>query len=303
MIAFGPVPSRRLGRSLGINNIPAKICSYACVYCQIGRTLKMSVERKKFYEPSKIFEEAAKRAVDKIDYITFVPDGEPTLDINIGKEIEMLKKLGRVAVITNSSLIWKEDVREDIKKADLVSLKIDAASEKIWKRVNRPHPSLSIEKIRDGMIRFSEEFDGKLITETMLINGIDYSNELHEIAEMLKEIRPDTIYISIPTRPPAESWITPAGEDVLLKAYNLFSRISKTEYLIGYEGNEFSSTGDVVYDLMSITAVHPMREDAVEKLLKENNASWDVVMQMIKDGRLMEIEYSGKKFYMRKLAR
>ena len=162
---------------------------------------------------------------------------------------------------------------------------------------------MSIEKIRDGMIRFSEEFDGKLITETMLINGIDYSNELHEIAEMLKEIRPDTIYISIPTRPPAESWITPAGEDVLLKAYNLFSRISKTEYLIGYEGNEFSSTGDVVYDLMSITAVHPMREDAVEKLLKENNASWDVVMQMIKDGRLMEIEYSGKKFYMRKLAR
>ncbi len=305
MIAFGPVPSRRFGSSLGINNIPAKICSYACVYCQIGRTLKMSVDRAKFYNPSEIFDEAKKRVeeVERMDYITFVPDGEPTLDINMGKEIKMLKELGRVAVITNSSLIWREDVREELKNADAVSIKIDAITYNLWKKINRPHPKLEIERIIEGIKEFSDEFEGKLLTETMLINGIDYSQELTKIAELLKEIKPSIAYISIPTRPPAEKWVEPAGEEVLLMAYDIFSNVSRAEYLIGYEGNEFSSTGDVVYDLMSITAVHPMREDAVEKLLKENNESWEVVEKLIKEGKLMEMEYNGKKFYMRKLAR
>jgi wyosine [tRNA(Phe)-imidazoG37] synthetase (radical SAM superfamily) len=118
MITFGPVPSRRLGRSLGINNIPPKVCSYSCVYCQVGRTLNIQVERRTFYETEKILEEALDRAIkalgigEAIDYLTFVPDGEPTLDENLGRTIELLKPLGiRIAVITNGSLIWREDVR------------------------------------------------------------------------------------------------------------------------------------------------------------------------------------------------
>ena len=112
MIAFGPVPSRRLGRSLGINNIPAKVCSYSCIYCQLGRTIKISVERRAFYNPEKVFEnvrrkvEEAKIRGEKIDYLTFVPDGEPTLDLNLGVEMELLKGMGiPIAVLTNSSLL------------------------------------------------------------------------------------------------------------------------------------------------------------------------------------------------------
>ncbi|MCK4471545.1 MAG: radical SAM protein, partial [Anaerolineae bacterium] len=117
MIAFGPVPSRRLGRSLGINNIPPKICTYSCVYCQLGRTIKMQIKRHAFYEPEKVLQdvhdkvEKVRETGERIDYLTFVPDGEPTLDVNLGREIELLRPLGiKIAVISNGSLIGREDV-------------------------------------------------------------------------------------------------------------------------------------------------------------------------------------------------
>ena len=147
MIAFGPVPSRRLGKSLGINNIPPKICTYSCVYCQIGRTKNFGFERNSFYSVKKIESEVEtilkklKGKKEQIDYLSFVPDGEPTLDINLGKEIENLKKFGiKIAVITNASLIWMEDVRRELAKADWVSVKVDAVSENIWKKVNQTRP-------------------------------------------------------------------------------------------------------------------------------------------------------------------
>jgi len=159
MIAFGPVPSRRLGRSLGINNIPPKVCTYSCVYCQLGRTIKMQVERRAFYEPEDILRdvqdkvEKAREAGESVDYLTFVPDGEPTLDINLGREIELLRPLGiKIAVITNSSLIWREDVREALMKADWVSLKMDSVREEVWRRINRPHGSLQLTSILDGAL-------------------------------------------------------------------------------------------------------------------------------------------------------
>ena len=129
-IVYGPVPSRRLGRSLGINNVPPKTCSYSCLYCQLGRTLRVEVEPGSFYKIPRIAEQVGtklKRAADKgelVDYVTFVPDGEPTLDADLGREIEVLKTLGvRVAVITNGSLLWREDVRQNLRHADWVSLK------------------------------------------------------------------------------------------------------------------------------------------------------------------------------------
>ena len=131
LIAFGPVPSRRLGHSMGINNIPPKICTYSCVYCQVGRTINMQVERKSFYKPEEVVQgvetkiREAKERGEPVDYLTFVPDGEPTLDINLGNEIELLKPLGiKIAVISNASLIWQEQVRDDLRKADWVSLKV-----------------------------------------------------------------------------------------------------------------------------------------------------------------------------------
>jgi len=308
--AFGPVPSRRLGRSLGINNIPPKICSYSCVYCQLGGTIRLQIEREAFYRPEEIVaaveqkvEEVRGRG-ESVDYLTFVPDGEPTLDLNLGREIELLKPLGiPIAVITNSSLIWREDVRQDLLKSDWVSLKADGASEEVWQTVNRPHGRLSLQGIQAGMRKFAHDFQGELVTETMLVAGLnDGEAELERIANLLGEIEPEIAYIAIPTRPPAESWVQPPDEGRINLAYNIFSeRLANVEYLIGYEGDAFASTGDVEEDLLSITAVHPMRREAVERMLERVQASWEVIARLIAEGRLVELEYGGHKFYMRRL--
>jgi len=309
MIVYGPVPSRRLGQSLGINNIPPKICTYSCVYCQLGRTIRMQLRREEFCQPEKIASDVKARLAELkerkewVDYMTFVPDGEPTLDINLGREIELLRPLGvKIAVITNASLIWDADVRNALAEADWVSLKVDAASEKIWRRINRPYRDLRLGAILDGMVEFSTDFNGTLATETMLIRGInDAKDEVEEIADFLETLSPDKSYIAIPTRPPAERWVGAADESSINMAYQIFSSRLSTEYLIGYEGNSFASTGDPEEDLLSITSVHPMREEGVEELLKKANSGWEIVKSLVHESKLVELEYEGKTFYLRKL--
>jgi wyosine [tRNA(Phe)-imidazoG37] synthetase (radical SAM superfamily) len=316
MIAFGPVPSRRLGRSLGINNIPPKICTYACVYCQLGRTIKMQAERQPFYEPGEVLQdvrgkvEKARDAGEPIDYLTFVPDGEPTLDLNLGGEIELLRPFGiKIAVITNSSLVWREDVRETLMQADWVSLKVDALQEDIWRRIDRPHGTLRLAFIQDGMLEFAKDYTGDLVTETMLVEGInDGEQHLREVADFLAQLQPGVAYLAIPTRPPAEEWVRPPQEEVINRAYQILSRgVGQVEYLIGYEGNAFAFTGDVEQDLLSITAVHPMREDAVDAFLaraqskRGTEADWTAVHRLVAQDQLVEAEYEGHRFYLRRL--
>jgi wyosine [tRNA(Phe)-imidazoG37] synthetase (radical SAM superfamily) len=311
MIAFGPVPSRRLGHSLGINNIPPKICTYSCVYCQLGRTKKMQAERHMFYNPQKILRDVqdkvkkVKETGDSIDYLTFVPDGEPTLDINLAYEIDLLKSLGiKIAVITNGSLIWREDVREALMKADWVSLKIDSAQEAFWRRINRPYETLQLSLIQQGMSEFARTYRGELVTETMLVRTVnDCEDGLGKTADLLARLRPDRAYLSIPTRPPAEEWAQPPPEEIINQAYHiLHERIDQVEYLIGYEGNDFAFTGNVEEDLLSITAVHPMREEAVRDLLARAGGDWSVIHRLLDRGQLIETKYKGRKFYMRRLS-
>jgi len=159
MIAFGPVPSRRLGQSLGINNIPPKFCSYSCVYCQVGRTPTRTIELREFYAPEAIVSAVTARVLEiqqrrePLDFLTFVADGEPTLDVHLGREIELLRPLGvRIAVISNASLLWKEEVRESLRRVDWVSLKVDAIRDEEWRRVNRPHPPLRIGELLQRML-------------------------------------------------------------------------------------------------------------------------------------------------------
>ena len=310
MIAFGPVPSRRLGRSLGVNNIPPKVCTYSCVYCQLGRTIRMQVTRPAFYEPGKILEavqdkvEAAREAGERVDYLTFVPDGEPTLDANLGREIELFRPLGiKTAVITNSSLIYLLSVRRDLMKADWVSLKLDSTREETWRRLDRPYGKLQLAPILKGMLEFAEDYEGELVTETMLVQGInDGDGQLEEVADFLAQLKPARAYLSVPTRPPAETGVRPPGEEVINRAYQTLSKsVDQVEYLIGYEGNAFAFTGDVEEDLLSITAVHPMREGAVTEFLTRAGSDWSVVQRLIDGGQLIETEYEGRGFYMRKL--
>jgi wyosine [tRNA(Phe)-imidazoG37] synthetase (radical SAM superfamily) len=311
-IVYGPVPSRRLGRSLGINNIPPKICSYSCVYCQLGRTLRMEAEPRFFYRTARIAEQArtklegARQKGEPIDYVTFVPDGEPTLDADLGREIEILKTLRvKIAVITNGSLLWREEVWQNVLKADWVSLKVDAVSEETWRRIDWPHKSLKLETILQGMLKFAETFERELTTETMLVRGVnDGLREIKKIAQFLTEFKPQKAYVAIPARPPAER-VEPATEQTINTAYQVFAErlrgVRGVEYLIGYEGNAFVCTGNVQEDLLSITSVHPMREEAVEEFLENAGTSWKTVQHMIEKRDLVELEYQGKKFYMRRL--
>lgn len=310
MLTFGPIPSRRLGRSLGINNIPPKVCTYSCVYCQIGKTSNVKINPQAFYSPSQIFNEVQEKVEksrekgEPIDYLTFVPDGEPTLDINLGQEIKLIKSLGiKIAVITNASLMDQEHVRENLKEADLVSLKVDSVEEKIWRKVNHPHRNLSLKSILDGMLEFSRIFKGKIITETMLIKNInDDSQNIKKVANFLAKFKPSRSYLSLPIRPPADSWVQSPSEEVVNQSYNLFKeKVDQVECLIGYEGNAFAFTGEVEEDILSIASVHPMREEALKDFLERAKSDWSVIERLIKQGQLVESEYKGHKFYIRKL--
>jgi wyosine [tRNA(Phe)-imidazoG37] synthetase (radical SAM superfamily) len=309
MEIFGPIPSRRLGRSLGINNIPPKACSYYCTYCQVGPTSKTEVERRQFYGTDHLVKQVKARVIqlqaqgETIDHLSFVPDGEPTLDIDLGETIEQLRPLGiKIAVITNASLIWQSEVREALKKADWVSLKIDSVNKKVWKRINLPHRDLNLAMILSGMLTFAQEYQGTLVTETMLVQGVNVSETaILGITDFIRRLDPKTAYFLVPTRPPAIAGVRiPTQEELNLVYQILNSKLPNIEYLSNYEGNTFASSGNVREDLLSITAVHPMRQEAVQELLDKNRASWEVVEQLVKSGEITITQYEGNTFYLRR---
>lgn len=307
MIAFGPVPSRRLGRSLGINHIPPKSCSYSCIYCQVGRTTRLCTRRVCYLDARTVAAAVARkvaavrRAGGVIDYLTFVPDGEPTLEAGLGEMIGRLRSLGiPIAVVTNGSLLDRGDVRQDLAEADWVSIKIDTVDEGRWHELNRPHKRLRLHDILDGM-RALAGFRGELVTETMLVAGLnDGESELRATAAFIGELHPAVAYVAVPTRPPAESWVAPASPEAVTRAYEVFRALAgRTELLVGYEGEAFTPTGDPRADLLAITAVHPMRDPAVARFLGRAGADTDLVADLVRRGDLVEVGYGGHRYLVR----
>jgi len=307
---FGPVPSRRLGKSVGINNIPPKICTYSCVYCQLGKTEKMITYRCLFHDPNTLAEETKTKLInaqsnnESIDYLTIVSDGEPTLDAKLGLLIDRLRPLGiKIAVITNSTLLHRPDVQNDLCKADWVSVKIDTLDEKTWRKINRPHNSIKLDVMLEGIHSFANKFTGQLVTETMLIKDLnDDKQHIEKTADFIRGIDCATAYLSIPTRPPAQKWVRPPGEQALNQAYHVFDALGiNTEYLIGYEGNQFAFTGNVEADILSITSVHPMRKDAVTGYLKKAGSDFSVIEKLLEENKLQVSEYQNERFYIRTL--
>lgn len=308
MLVFGPVPSRRLGRSLGINNIPPKHCSYSCLYCQVGPTKATEIQPRAFYRPEAIFSaverhlEKLKARQEAVDYLTFVPDGEPTLDAGLGRTIELLRGLNiKIAVISNASLIWQDKVREMLKMADWVSLKVDSVDASVWRRINRPCAGLELDDILSGMLAFAADFNGTLVTETMLLEGINTEHDsVERLTAFLQKLAPDKVYLAIPTRPTADSSVRAPGAETLNRIYQTLSLIMPgVELLTGYEGDAFASTGNFIEDLLAITAVHPMRKEAVLKLLGKTGQNWSAVQQLLDRGELREVEYQGNYYYLR----
>ena len=312
MIVYGPIPSRRLGQSLGVNNIPPKACSYSCVYCQIGKTKNMGICRKEFYKPEDIYSKV-KTKVIKIkesekqpDYISFVPDGEPTLDKNLGIELNLIKKLNiKTAVITKASLLWMDEVKEDLSKADWVSIKIDAVWDDVWHRIDRPHGGLNLQKVLEGMIDFSKSYKGTLVTETMVVCGFnDDPRHIEGIAEQISKISPQKSYILVPTRPPAESNIHRPSSERLIEAAGTVNSISGTNVeCITMDDTEqgFFFTDNVAEDLLSITSVHPIREEIIKHYIRVKKADNLILKKLIDQNKIVEYTYEGKRFYKRNL--
>jgi wyosine [tRNA(Phe)-imidazoG37] synthetase (radical SAM superfamily) len=313
LLIFGPVPSRRLGRSVGINNIPYKNCSYSCAYCQLGPTVNLSQIRRPFQQPEELAAavftklEQAYKYHEKVDYLTFVADGEPTLDSNLGATINLLKKTGvKLAVISNASLIGDDAVKTALSQADWVSLKIDTLDEPIWRRLNIPAPGLRRDAILQGIKEFADSFDGTFVSETMLVDQInDQPETLHRLAAFLAELQPSKAYLAIPIRPPARSWVQPPAPGTLAAAYQTFNQAlpDKTELLIIGEGENFAFTGNIIQDLLNITAVHPMTEAAVEEFLRKARSDWQTVQNLVDRQLLKEITFQDKKFYLRNWTR
>jgi len=306
---FGPVRSRRLGLSLGVNNIPYKTCSYSCIYCQLGRTLNLTVGRGEFFDWRDIVGEVVEyfRGLGGgVDYITFVPDGEPLLDKSIGREIEWIKRETStpIAVLTNASLLYLDEARSDLQEADLVSLKVDAVSEDVWRTVNRPHPTLKLERILEGVVEFARGFKGTIITETMLVRKFnDGGVELEKIAEFLRELSPRKAYIAIPVRPPAESFVLPPGASKLVEAHEIFKRRlgeDRVELLNLPEPPPPSAKGDPAAWLLSVTSVHPLKlEYAAGSLRHVVEDPEKLIAELERQGLIKIVEYSGARFIVR----
>lgn len=308
MIVFGPVPSRRLGSSLGINHIPPKYCSFSCVYCQVGRTDHLTINRRHFYPPDEIRRqvdeviEKCNQAGKQIDYLTLVPDGEPTLDIHLGVLIRGLKRTGLpVAVISNGSLLTREEVRSDLLGADWVSVKLDTIDEEQWRRIDRPHGTLRLADIMAGMITFRGQYQGVLATETMLVDGYnDQKTHFERLCRFLLELRPDRSYLSLPIRPPAEADVLLPRPERLQELLNICSALlPKMEFLFEAESGNFVLTGDFAESILSICAVHPIREHVLVAAINAIGGDQSIVDRLVQTRDLSRISYRSDFYYLR----
>ena len=209
---YGPVLSRRLGRSLGVDVVPYKTCSFDCIYCQLGRTTLKTVERREYVPKSLVLGELEGffKGGEGVDFVTFSGSGEPTLNSKLGGLIEATKSLtdAPVAVITNSSLLFDDDVLRGLKKADVILPSLDAAMQKTFKMINRPHERLTLRKIIEGLKRLRDAFEGEIWLEIMLVKGVnDGLEELRAMAELLEEIKPDRVQLNTVVRPPQEGGV------------------------------------------------------------------------------------------------
>jgi len=298
MYVYGPVPSRRLGRSLGVSPIPPKTCSYTCVYCQLGRTTRLQTTRESFYPKDDILTEIVKQVQhEKPDFITFAGDGEPTLCKDLGWLIRQTKNRLHLptAVITNGSLLFRRDVRQDLRKADVVIPSLDAGNEMMFRKINRNHRNIDFYTMLQGQKDFRHEYSGQIWVEVMLVKGLnDTEKELHSIKRAVDMIGPDRVYILTPIRPPAESWVEPSGPEDILKAQEI---IEKAISVVELETDQFSLEGftDARQAILEIGSRHPLRSEQAIDIERRFSKS-GVIMQMLESKELVRVKYKGEEY-------
>ena len=298
---FGPVPSRRLGISLGISPIPKKTCNYSCIYCQLGRTDRMTNTRKSFFPPEEIIRELEEyiSSEKSFDAVTIVGEGEPTLCLDLGYLIDEIKKRTSVpvAVITNGALLYESALRDDLRKADIVLPSFDAYDEASFKRINRPYGSISFSMYYEGLAEFSHDHEGQLWLEIMLMKGInDDDAALRRYGSLLERIRHDKLYINTPVRPPAEDGVFCIDEERMKRACETLNGISIDRLVsTGFK----SEIPDDLSAILSIIKRHPMNSFEITAFLRSReNEDPDGLIRIL-EGRedVASIDYKGFKTY------
>ena len=302
---YGPVPSRRLGRSLGIDPIPSKTCNYQCIYCQLGKTTNFTNNRKDYYPKDEIIaemEQAIRINEENIDYITFVGSGEPTLYKSLEDLILRAKEFSKkpICVITNGALLYNMDVRNALLHADVVLPSLDAADEKSFIKINRPHPSIKFDMVIQGFIEFRRIFTGRFWIEIMIMKGINDSKEqLLKFKEKIDLIKPNRIDINVPIRPPVEEWVKIPDKNIIAILNEVFGQYYDINFPeMGYFGLYSSNFKE---ELLNIITRHPMRQDQIIDTFSSEHLSKDNIMQHLKnlekEKKVKEIYYNGKIFW------
>jgi wyosine [tRNA(Phe)-imidazoG37] synthetase (radical SAM superfamily) len=270
---FGPVPSRRLGQSLGIDPIPLKTCNWNCVYCQLGRTVPVTNQRREYVLMQDVLDDVERvlgsRMEAEIDWVTFVGSGEPTLNSRLGEMIRRVKHLTKipVAVITNGSLLYRSEVRAALAAADAVLPTLDAGNPALYRRINRPHSAVTFERLVEGLCTFRRQYSGKLWVEVMLLQGLnDGEQELSEIADSMQRIQPDEVHVNLPTRPPCETWVRPAGAEAVSRAISILGAVAR---VVRPAAGKFERGRheDIVEAVIDIITRHPVSQQELEAVL------------------------------------
>lgn len=300
---FGPVPSRRLGFSLGIDAVPFKTCSFNCIYCELGKTTHLSIKPRAYVDASQILKELEvffKKEHPPVDYITIGGSGEPTLNIHIGEIISEVKKLNiaPVAVLTNGSLLWKGEVASLLLEADVVLPSLDAARQKTFYRINRPHPRLDIEKIIMGLRDFRKNFLGKFWLEVLFVKGInDKISEIRALRGVLDEIDPDCIHLNTVIRPPSEKSAHCLSREELIKIQGILG--PKAKIIADFKGEiEREFLMDVKEKVLEMLGRRPCTlEDIVRSSGIHVQEGIKLLQNLIYAGKVKHQIYENKEFY------
>ncbi|MFX1467230.1 MAG: radical SAM protein [Promethearchaeota archaeon] len=302
---YGPVPSRRLGKSLGIDPIPSKTCNFQCIYCQLGKTTNFTNIRKNFFPKEDIIAEldrAIELHEDSIDYITFVGSGEPTLYKDLKELILKAKEFSNkpICVITNGSLLDHKEVQNALIFSDVILPSLDAGDKKSFIKINRPHPSITFKKLIRGFINFREKYNGKFWIEVMLMRGInDSKEELIKIKEKIDLINPDRIDINVPIRPPLEKWVKIPDKSILPILNEIFVDYSNINF--PEEGEFCIYSLDFEKEVLSLLERHPMRQDQIIKTFYSDNFKKNEIIsqlnQLKSQNKIIDVLYNDQIFW------
>jgi wyosine [tRNA(Phe)-imidazoG37] synthetase (radical SAM superfamily) len=298
---YGPVPSRRLGISLGVDVVPYKTCSYDCIYCQLGKTTNRTIQRGSFVPVDSVIREI-REVTDQnsdIDYITFSGSGEPTLNKDIGRMIEKVKKITPipVAVLTNGSLLWDREVREDLGEADLVVPSLDAVSEEVFRKINRPIAGLAIEKVLDGLKTFCAQFKGNIYLEIMLVKTAnDSKEEIAEINRFVKNLSIDEIQLNTVVRPPGDLDARPLNQEELNQVRSLFDPKLKVEVIANFKRETSKAYHkDLEQAIIELVRRRPTKKEEMAVSLGVHPNEIAKYLQVLEDNRTIKRSWGKEK--------